>query len=100
MAALALIVELRVKADLRSRLHEAAVEDAAAAVRDEPGCHRFDVLVPEDAADRLVLYEVYTDEAALAAHRKTPHLKAFRRVLDELAVAVTVSRLRLSNEAA
>ena len=32
----------------------------------------------ERAAGRVLLYEVYDDEAAFEAHLKTPHLAAFR----------------------
>jgi quinol monooxygenase YgiN len=51
--------------------------NAAASLRDEPGCHRFDVA--EDPADpaRIFLYELYTDAAAFEAHKATPHFHAF-----------------------
>lgn len=51
--------------------------NAAASVRDEPGCRRFDVLLPEDAAERIALYEIYRDRAAFEAHVSTPHFAAF-----------------------
>lgn len=44
----------------------------------EPGNHRFDVL--QDPADptKFVLYEAFTDEAALEFHRSQPHYLAWR----------------------
>jgi autoinducer 2-degrading protein len=43
----------------------------------EPGCHRFDVLVPASEGDRVFLYEIYQDEAAFQAHLKTGHFSEF-----------------------
>jgi quinol monooxygenase YgiN len=55
-------------------------ENAAASVRDEPGCLQFDVLMPlNGSADEpyVLLYEVYSDRAAFDAHVATPHYQAF-----------------------
>ncbi len=46
---------------------------------DEPGCRRFDVLVPENTTDRVFLYEIYDDRAAFDAHIKTRHYDVFNR---------------------
>jgi len=43
----------------------------------EPGCERFDVLLPKDSSDRVLLYEIYTDKAAFAEHLKAAHFLAF-----------------------
>lgn len=40
-----------------------------AAVEDEPGTEAFAAHTARDDADMLLCYEVYRDEAALAAHR-------------------------------
>lgn len=61
------------------------VDDYLAAVRhdaehsesDEPGCLRFDVVQDRDDRHRFYLYEVYRDEAALEAHRQSPHFKLY-----------------------
>lgn len=50
-------------------------QQAADSLRDESGCHRFDVCT--GAKGRVFLYEIYTDAAALRAHLKTAHFKAF-----------------------
>jgi autoinducer 2-degrading protein len=41
----------------------------------EPGCRRFDVLTDQSAPNRFYLYEIYSDAAAIAAHRETSHYK-------------------------
>lgn len=59
-------------------------ENAAASVRDEPGCIRFDVLLDRSDPDRVWLYEIYIDEAALEAHMRTPHFLASRPLVEPL----------------
>jgi (4S)-4-hydroxy-5-phosphonooxypentane-2,3-dione isomerase len=49
-------------------------------VRLEPGCLRFDVLVPADPdAPQVVLYEIYVDRAAFDRHLATRHYLEFDR---------------------
>jgi quinol monooxygenase YgiN len=43
----------------------------------ELGCERFDVLLPKDGKDRVLLYEIYTDKAAFAEHLKAAHFLSF-----------------------
>ena len=73
-------------------IHEGAEGQFLSLLRDhalltrqqEPGCLRFDIVRPIDEATRepipgrLVLHEVYADDAALAAHMATPRLAGFR----------------------
>jgi len=77
MSAIALVVEIRTAPGrrddfvARALAHRDTVRDA------EPGCLRFDVMTAEGEADRVFLYEVYADEAALEAHFETPHMKRY-----------------------
>ena len=41
--------------------------------RTEPGNLRYDVLRSVNDPNHFTLYEVYRDDAAVAAHRQTPH---------------------------
>jgi (4S)-4-hydroxy-5-phosphonooxypentane-2,3-dione isomerase len=56
---------------------EASLANQVASAR-EPGALRFDLL--HDPADpaRFVIYEVYRDADAAAAHKETPHYLAWR----------------------
>ena len=47
------------------------------ASRNEPGCRTYAVHRARDAARTYFLYEQYDDEAALDAHRATPHFERF-----------------------
>jgi len=52
-------------------------QNAAASLRDEPGCYQFDICVDSADTSKLFLYEVYDDDAAFAAHLASPHYRAF-----------------------
>jgi quinol monooxygenase YgiN len=55
---------------------DAALQRMAPLVKQhEPGCHLYQVSRSRDNPDLLLLYEQYADEAALQAHRETPHFK-------------------------
>lgn len=43
---------------------------------DEPACALYHVCRSLENSDYFLLYEHYVNEAALAAHRETPHFKA------------------------
>jgi len=83
---IALIVSVHV---LPGRLDDftAAIRDnAERSFTDEPGCRYFDVT--QDLADdhHFIFYELYDDEAAVDAHRATPHFAGWRRAADRCLV--------------
>ena len=49
----------------------------AKAARTEPGCKQFEVLVDPNDRTKIMLYEVYNDEAAFETHQQTPHFKKY-----------------------
>jgi quinol monooxygenase YgiN len=53
-------------------------EQAAAVRRAEPGCLVYRPHRSTTDPDLFLFYEQYQDEAAFAAHRKAPHLAAYR----------------------
>ncbi|ACI50329.1 Antibiotic biosynthesis monooxygenase [Gluconacetobacter diazotrophicus PA1 5] len=67
--------------------------DAARSVTDEPGCHRFDALLPDGEPNTVILYEVYTDRAAFDTHLTTPHYKVFADGVAELGVEIVKVRM-------
>lgn len=58
---------------------------------DEPGCLLYQANRLVDDPDRFCLYEVYTDEPALLAHRETPH---FKEIVESQIVPLLSSRER------
>ncbi len=46
-------------------------------LKNEPGCQRFDILVPREGGDTVLLYEVYADEEAVEAHMTTSYMQEY-----------------------
>lgn len=74
---LILHVTIQVKPEYVAQFRDVTRYDAERSEKDEAGCLRFDVIQDRDDANRFYFYEVYRDEAALAAHRETPHFKHY-----------------------
>jgi autoinducer 2-degrading protein len=73
-------------------LVEKALRDMDNAVRrDEPSCLTYRAARSLEDPDVFVLYEEYEDEAALLAHRETPH---FRDLIEGTIVPLLESRER------
>lgn len=89
---LAMWVKVRVKPEGKKRFLEAIEVDALGSERDEPGCHRFNVLQDAQDADVYYFYEVYDDEAALEKHRTMPHYATWRAAADTLAAPPEATR--------
>ena len=63
--------------------------------RKEPGNVRFDVLQSRDDPSKFYLYEVYKDDEAAAAHKKTAHYLRWR---DEAADYMAAPRSSVRTE--
>ena len=88
------IAEFDVKPDASRALSRACrARMPAPRSAKEPGCHQFDVTVEQAEPNRVVLYEVYEDEAAFDAHLQTPHLATFRDGIEPLVTGRKVRRL-------
>jgi quinol monooxygenase YgiN len=75
---LTVVAKLRAASGKGDALAALLTEQAAVVRSEEPGCL---VYRPHRSArdpDVFLFYEAYRDEAALDAHRRAPHLVAFR----------------------
>jgi autoinducer 2-degrading protein len=77
------VVKVRIKPDKRERFLQAIEHDALHSEADEPGCVRFNVVQDTNDENVYIFYEVYKDDAALDAHRKTPHFATWREAAEE-----------------
>lgn len=93
MSKFAIFVTVKVEAGKAEEFLPIILENATAAVRDEPDCHMFRVLRNKDDADTFHFFEVYTNEAALDAHREYPHYKKFRELSDPMIVDRQITRV-------
>ena len=71
------LVHVRVLPDQLDAFLDASRANHAGSVR-EPGNLRFDVLRDPEDPTRFLVYEVFADEAAAAAHKTTAHYLAWR----------------------
>src|SRR5215472_2700451 len=62
----------------------AATQANAHASLAEPGVLRFDVIQDQGDPAHVVLVEVYTGDAASAAHKLTPHYATWRDIVAEM----------------
>jgi (4S)-4-hydroxy-5-phosphonooxypentane-2,3-dione isomerase len=92
-------VEFGLKPGAMAAFRKLMDENAIASCRDEPGCRRFDVLVPKGSDERIFLYEIYDDRAAFEAHVKTPHFKSFDMASAALIASKQVAEYDLVCEA-
>ena len=81
-----LVVQMEVRPEHREEFLAGMAANAEAAVRDEPGCLRFDVSAVADDPYRFFLYELYTDAAAFEAHKASPHFARWRTVAEQVVV--------------
>lgn len=89
----ALIVEFRVRAERIDEFAAAIARNAATSVVDESGCRQFDVCRDADEPGLFFLYEMYDDDAAIAAHLAAPHFVAFDAQVRDWVLEKTVRRM-------
>ena len=84
-----LVVNIRIKPENVDVFMRELLANAKAA-RTEPGCKQFEVLVDPQEKTRLMLFEVYDDEAAFKDHQAGAAFKLYL----EKAVPLLASRER------
>lgn len=98
MSRFAIIVEFTLEHGRTDQFHAEVLKNAKQSLDNEPGCRRFDVLVPEEPANRIVLYEIYDDEAAFQAHLQTPHFAAFDETVRDWIAERSLTRFKISDD--
>jgi len=89
--AISLFVTITLKPGTRDKFVEVVKGHRGRVLDREPGCHRFDVLIPEENEDEICLYEVYADKAAFDLHVGTEYMATYR----EQTADMTVDRKRV-----
>jgi (4S)-4-hydroxy-5-phosphonooxypentane-2,3-dione isomerase len=81
-----LVVQMEVRPEHREEFLAGMAANAEAAVRDEPGCLRFDVSSAAADPNRFFLYEIYADADAFEAHKASPHFAQWRQIAERVLV--------------
>jgi autoinducer 2-degrading protein len=84
-------VQVQVKPEHIDAFRSATLANARESVK-EPGVARFDVVQDREDPTRFVLIEVFRSEDAPAAHRETPHYKAWKEAVEPLQVGERTRR--------
>jgi (4S)-4-hydroxy-5-phosphonooxypentane-2,3-dione isomerase len=88
----ALIVEFVIYRQHVKAFRDAIVENALASAAVEPGCRQFDVCVDPERDNVFFLYELYDDDAAIAAHLATAHFQHMNTLTQSWVEKKTVLR--------
>ncbi len=80
----ALMVEFSVKPEYLSDFIELMRSHAALTLKSEPGCEKFEVLVPQENNNCIFLYELYTDSGAVEEHMNSELLASTRGSYDNM----------------
>ena len=81
---LALLVDFEIKREHAAAFLRAIQTQAANSLARESACRHFDVCVDPENECRIFLYEVYDDQAAVEAHRKTPHFANYMATVEPM----------------
>lgn len=92
MSELALVAEFQVEAQGLELFLAAAKREMRAVRTREPGCLGFDVILFDEGTGEGAFVEVFRDQAAVDAHRETPHFAAFFEEIADLEVTWSVRR--------
>ena len=86
------LVQFTIRPEMAEEFEQAVLANARASIAGDPGCLRFDV--SQDREDPLtwVLHEVYDNEEAHQAHRRSPHFLAFDGVAARAVTGKTVRK--------
>jgi (4S)-4-hydroxy-5-phosphonooxypentane-2,3-dione isomerase len=96
MPKLAIIGNLEIAAGCLDRLRPLLMAHRARCLADEPETLQFEVLLPRDDDTKVLLYEVYTDDAALQAHWNGPSTNRLREESAGMVLKVTGTRCALA----
>jgi quinol monooxygenase YgiN len=78
MPKFAIIATIEVAPGRRDQLLPLLMAHRARCLKDEPGTLQFEVLVPHEDDTKVLLYEVYRDDAAFEVHRNAPSIARWR----------------------
>jgi quinol monooxygenase YgiN len=93
MSRLAIIGTIEIAPDRTDQLLPLLIAHRDRCLKDEPGITlQFEILLPHDDDKKVLLYEVYRDDAAFDVHRDGPSIAQFREETAGMGVKVSVTR--------
>ena len=92
LSLITLIVHFDIKEAYLSKFLQTVRAHSENSLRIEPGCLRFEVLIPQEPKAHVILIEVYTDDAALESHWNSEHMAKYRKRINGMIVNRTPYR--------
>jgi (4S)-4-hydroxy-5-phosphonooxypentane-2,3-dione isomerase len=92
MPKLAIVATIEVAPGRRGELLPLLAAHRARCLEDEPGTVQFDVQLPQEGDTKVVIYEVYRDQAALDAHLNGSSLARLRKEAAGMMAGVSGTR--------
>ena len=84
MGKVMLVVELEIAAGRMAEYLTIAESHRTRCLDTEQGCLRFDVLRERESEDRIILVELYADDAAVEEHLGSERMTAYRTATADL----------------
>jgi quinol monooxygenase YgiN len=86
-----LVAKYTCKPGNRPKVLEQLKKIAPLVAATEPGCKFYQASISTENENLILLYEHYVDQAALAAHRETPH---FKEIIEGTVIPMLDNRAR------
>ena len=91
------VVTVSVKPDIIAEFERAIMKNAAATLREEKDCHRFDVCQSEGNPAEWLFIEVYTDPAAFDFHHRQPHFLEYNALAQLVVTSKSIATYYLKS---
>jgi (4S)-4-hydroxy-5-phosphonooxypentane-2,3-dione isomerase len=95
MSKLAVIGTVDMAPGRRSEVLAALKAHKDRVLKDESGTLKFEILTPREDETRILLFEVYQDDAAFELHRTKPSITRFREETAGMGVKISINRCAL-----
>ena len=92
MPKLAIIATIEVASGKRNQLLPPLMAFRARSLKDEAGTLQFEALASRDDDTKVLVYEIYQDDAAFEAHLSGPPMAQFREQTGGMGMKISVTR--------
>jgi (4S)-4-hydroxy-5-phosphonooxypentane-2,3-dione isomerase len=92
MSKLVIMGAIEVAPEKRAQVLPLLMAHRARCLNDEPGTLQFEVALPREDDSKILIYEIYQDDAAFEVHRNATSIAKWRKETSGLNVKVTATR--------
>jgi quinol monooxygenase YgiN len=85
------VAEIEIDPDRLEPYRAALQEEINASVRLEPGVLALHAVSDKSNPARIIVFEIYADEAAYAAHLETPHFRKYKAAVESMVTSLKLT---------